>query len=147
MSAVAYNDDKQLAFTQELRRQLVSQFMLDGKFPDDPKMLNILLGALKDYDKVTLTLKRLDSDNNIADADRQALAQFHALAGRLGSKDLARVDEPVNDSREGPSTPINEADLPPVQLVEGELERGLDPVNYDKFMEEQDRIHRQSLER
>jgi len=147
MSAIAYTDDQQLAFTQELRRKLVEQFMQEGKFPNDPKMLTILLGALKDYDRVTLTLKRIDSDNNVADADRQALAQFHALSARLGSKDLARSDIPADATQEGPSTPIDENDLPNVILVEGELTQGLDPVNYDHFMDDQGRKHRESLGR
>lgn len=144
MSAIAFNDDQQLAFTQGLRRKLVEQFMATGSWPVDTKQQNILLSALKDYDKVTLTLKRLDSENANADADRQALAHFHRISQMMGTKDLHRVEEPERGTpTEGPATPFDPNDIPPVNLVEGELATGMDPVNYDDFMAEQTELHKE----
>lgn len=142
MSAVAMNNTESLAYTQGLRQQLVAQFMQDGKFPADPKMLNILLTALKDHDKVTLTTMRIDADSDTADADRAALVQFHRLSAMMGTKDLSRVDEPEKGAtNEGPATPFDPNDIPSSTLVEGELATGADPVNYDDFMAEQTKLH------
>jgi hypothetical protein len=145
MSADALNADSQLDFTQAIRRRLVKGLLPDDEsasLPDDPKLLNVLLAALKDHDKVTLTLKRLDADNENADADRAALDQFHRLSAMTGAKDLARTDTPtVNE--DGPQ--FDPSEIPTVALVEGELATGLDNMDYDKFMAEQSKKHKDSL--
>lgn len=146
MSAIALNDNEQLAFTQDVRRKIVAKLLPDGNVPDDPKLLSALLKTLEGHDKVTLTLKRIDADNEIADADRQALQQVHRLSQQLGSKDLARVDRPDNDSQVGPATPFNPEDIPRTELVEGELHQGGDAVDYDQFMQEQTVLHQQRLD-
>jgi hypothetical protein len=146
MSAVALNDNSQLAFTQDVRRKIVDKLAPDGNVPDDPKVLTALLKTLDGHDKVTLTLKRIDADQQIADADRQALDQFHRISAMMGAKDIARSDEPVHTNQEGPLTPFNPAEISSTGEEDaGVIKRGLDPVDYDQFMDEQGRLHRERL--
>lgn len=141
MGKLALNDNQRLDFTQDLREKLINQLAPEDKLPDDPKVLTALLATLKDYDKVTLTLKRIESDNENADADRQALLHFQKLSEMTGSKDFHRSDTPV--ARERPA--IDPQELIPVDLVDGELKVGSDPISYENFMREQGKKHRDSL--
>jgi hypothetical protein len=146
MSAIAFNDDKNLAYTQGVRRRIIDHLTSGENLPDDPKLLNVVLSALKDDDKVTLTLKRIQADSEIADADRQALAQVHRISQQLGSRDLARTDTPIDSGQRGPSTPFNPDEIPRSDVADGELHQGGDPVDYDHFMQEQTVLHQQKLD-
>lgn len=147
MSAVALNDNSQLTYTQDVRRRIVDSLTVDGKIPDDPKALNALLTTLKDHDKVTLTLKRIDADTANADADRQALEQFHRVSAMMGAKDIARSEEPAHGNHDGPLTPFNPDEISSSGEEDaGVTKTGLDPVDYDQFMTEQGRLHRERLE-
>jgi hypothetical protein len=147
MSAVALNDNSQLTYTQDVRRQIVTALMPEGKTPDDPKLLSALLKTLDGHDKVTLTLKRIDAESATADADRQVLEQFHRISGMMGAKDIARSDEPVTKQGDGPVTPFNADEIRGGgEEDSGVVKTGLDPVDYDHFMEEQGRLHRERLD-
>lgn len=133
---VALNGDSQLEYTQEIRKRVIQGLLpVDqaAMINADPKIINTLLNALKDHDKVTLTLKRIEADNENADADRQALAMFHSLSQKAGARDLMRVDE---EGRDGPPA-FDESEIPETEVVDGETLVGLDPVNFDTFMVEQ----------
>lgn len=138
------NDDAQLEFTQQLRRQLIAQYMVNNKFPEDPKEASILLSAMKDFDKVTLTLRRLDVDTGIADADRQALTQFHRIVDMLGSKDPHRLSDEAAPADVAPPA-FDPNDIPSVSLVPGELDVGPEPLGYDEIMDRMEKEHRSSL--
>lgn len=146
MSTESLNADSQLEFTQEIRRKVVAKLLPpEDENPgtlSDPKMLNLLLSTLKDHDKVTLTLKRIDNDNENADADRQVLAQFHKLSAMTGAKDLLRK-ETADDDHPGPV--FDPAEIPTTTPVEGELAVSDEPIDYEKFMQEQGKKHRESL--
>lgn len=141
------NDAAQLEYTQELRRRMVSQFLDEGKFPDDPKMLTILLGALKDHDKVTLTLKRIDADGANADADRQAMLAYQKyMADTNGLSPFLKHDPEAIPAPEKAATPAFDAsEIPAAPVVPGELEAGYKPVDYDDLMTRMDEAHRKSL--
>jgi hypothetical protein len=146
MSAVALNDNSQLTYTQDVRRKIVDALMPEGKAPNDPKILNALLKTLDGHDKVTLTLKRIDADQQIAEGDQKVLEQFHRISSMMGAKDMARAEEPVHD-KEGPLTAFNPDEISATgNEDEGVTKRGLDPVDYDQFMAEQGRLHRERLE-
>jgi hypothetical protein len=140
MADLALNGDGQLEYTQELRRRLINGLMPEAVElkAADPKILNVLLNAMKDHDKVTLTLKRIDADTENADADRQALAQFHRLSEMTGSKDLLKQE----GGREGPPA-FDPSEIPSVELVEGETHRESDTVDFDHFITEQREKRRQ----
>lgn len=147
MSAVALNDNSQLTYTQDVRRKIVDALMPDGKTPDDPKLIATVLKALDGHDKVTLTLKRIDADSASADADRQVLEQFHRISAMMGAKDIARTEAPVKGTAEGPITPFNPDEIRSAGDEDaGVTKTGLDPVDYDHFMTEQSRLHRERLE-
>jgi len=144
MSAQPLNSDEHLEYTQDLRRRLIQGMMPEAHQVAnlDPKVANVLLAAMKDMDKVTLTLKRIDADKENADADREALAQFHRLAQMAGSKDLLQS---TDETREGPPA-FDESEIPTDPHVEGETTEGHDPTEYDHFMREQREKRRASLE-
>lgn len=138
---IALNDDSHLHFSQEIRKRLVNQYIVDGLIPVDPKMATLLLSALKDMDKVTLSLKKIDAEKESGDADRQALAEFHRLTSMVGARDYHRVDSPAGDL---PSFDPN--DIPSIELAPGELEVGAEPIDYDALMNKQDAEHKASLQ-
>lgn len=146
MSNESLNADSQLEYTQEIRRKVVASLLPAGDENPatlaDPKMLNLLLSTLKDHDKVTLTLKRMDNESENADADRAVLAQFHKLSAMTGSKDLTRLETPAADYA-GPA--FNPDEIPTTALVEGELGVGTEAIDFDKFMLEQSKKHQESL--
>lgn len=143
MSAQPLNSDEHLEYTQDLRRRLITGMMPEAHQISniDPKIANVLLAAMKDMDKVTLTLKRIDADRENADADRDALSQFHRLSQMTGSKDLLESPEATRD---GPPA-FDPAEIPSVDLVEGETAVGTDSTEYDHFMTEQREKRRASL--
>lgn len=145
MAEIAYNDNQQLAFTQGKRRDIIEAFTTGRPMPDDPKLVALLLAAMKDYDKVTLTLKRIDADTENSDADRQALMQFHRISAMAKVKNLDRVDASSMDVPDGPQTPFDPTDIPSVSTVPGELAMSMEPIDYDEFMEKQGRIHREAM--
>lgn len=146
MSTESLNADSQLEFTQEIRRRVVAKLLpAEDENPgilNDPKMMNVLLSTLKDHDKVTLTLKRLDNESENADADRAVLAQFHKLSSMTGAKDLTRLETP-SESHAGPN--FDPSEIPSIAAVEGELATNVEPIDYDKFMIEQNKKHQEAL--
>lgn len=146
LAAQPLNADHHLQYTQALRRRLIQ-----GMMPDpvqlanlDPKVANVILAAMKDMDRVTLTLKRIDAEKETADADRAALDQFHRLSAMTGSKDLLQTPEAEGATVVAPA--FDPADIPSTSPVEGELRRGADPTDYDHFMEKERQRRRASLE-
>jgi hypothetical protein len=139
------NADAHLEYTQDQRRRLIQGLMPEATDVKniDPKLANVILAAMKDMDKVTLTLKRIDADKENSDADREALAQFHRLSALTGSKDLLQSD--AGSVREGPPD-FDPAEIPTGDHVDGELTPGADPTEYDHFMERERQKRRASLQ-
>lgn len=138
-AAPALNDDAQLEYTQSIRRKIVDRLMPDGVVPTSEDSITQILSVLKDHDKVTLTLKRIDADKENSGANALALAMFHKMAEINGSKDVMRRD-PADVPSGVPTTTPHFQSLDTIdefpQIDESHMRREADPVNYDKIMAE-----------
>jgi len=133
-------EDEQLRYTQRKRLALVEKLTGDGQgVPDDPKAQNIMLAALADMDKQTLGLKKIGSKEKISAADREAAALLARMYGKVGGQDLLASDAPRSEAM----PTLDDAQLPPLELVPGETEIGTVSEDYDSFitrMEQSGRI-------
>ena len=123
-------EDADLAYTQGMRRQLIGKMTENGKMPEDTKDRSILLQALDGMDRQSLTKIKIKSDEGMNSTKALAAETLANLFMNAGLK----------KSRQAPEGHVREVlpalpdDLPPVQLVDGELDALGGGDTYDTFM-------------
>lgn len=110
---MALQPDTTLQDNEAKRQALLSQLQIDGKFDEDPKMLNVALKALQDSDKVALGLKRLAAETEDA-AENRRMARLIAMLNN-GVK-----ANPLMHARDVPEAVLAPAIPEPVGLPEFE---------------------------
>lgn len=110
-------------YAQELRKQLVSAIMQDGKMPEDNEDRNVLLKALKDMDSSTYSgakVRQAKQDGNKLGGIQDAIAQL-----------LIRTDTRVVGRVRNPNELTVEHEINPVP---GETSFGVETFSYDQMM-------------
>ena len=116
-------------YAQELRKQLVSAIMEDGKMPADNEDRNVLLKALKDMDASTYSgakVRQAKQDGNKLGGIQDAIAQL-----------LIRTDTRVVGRVRNPNELIVEHEINPVP---GETSFGVETFSYDQNMSDRTAI-------
>lgn len=106
---------------QNVRERLVNSMIVNGQMPDDNEDRSVLLMALRDLDKSTLTTAKLRIDNKQADG----MASAADIIGRLLSQAPSR--------RPAAALEIPEDDLV-IDLVPGEIEQGITTFSYEDMV-------------
>lgn len=129
-------DDATLVFTSDKRRLIIDQLMPAGKISkDDPKSVALLLTALADEDRQALSSKRIKVEQSAVDNNQQAAALIAQVLGEAGSR---RQNNPIDvEARIIREAPMLGSEIPPPQLVEGEISEGLVVGSYEAFMARQ----------
>ncbi len=131
--AVAMNDDDVLSYTQGVRKAIVDAKIAQGVETLDAKDTTVLLSALADMDRQSLTKKKIQTDNNNAEADRLAQQIIAKTFAHLGNRSpfAAPVDEHAIKA-----VPFEAPDVIIGGFVEldGEAEIGLADETYSDFM-------------
>ena len=130
---VAMNDDDVLSYTQGVRKAIVDAKIAMGVATLDAKDTSVLLNALADMDRQSLTKKKIQTDNNNAEADRLAQQVIAKTFAHLGNR--SPFASPVDD-RTINAVPFEAPDVIVEGFVEleGEAEIGLSDETYSDFM-------------
>lgn len=131
--AAVLNDDDVLSYTQGVRKAIVDAKIAEGVEKLDAKDTTVLLSALADMDRQSLAKKKIQSDNNNAEADRlaqQIIAKTFAQLGNRSPFAAAPGEQPAKAIPfEAPEVIVGEF----IEL-EGEAEIGLSDETYSDFM-------------
>lgn len=123
MSEAFQEENEELKYTKDIRSRVVNTLIKDN-IPEDPKMLAVLLTTLSDMDRATLTKMRIKTDSKLADNQMDTNAIITKLLTSVKVSALA-VDT-------GTTRHIS-ADLPPIEVVPGEIDIGTINGNYEEF--------------
>ncbi len=132
-------DDEVIAYTQKIRTSLIATLTPDGKLPSDPKEQQVLLAALSDMDRAAISNKRLKSDDRNADTAKFATQLIGKMFDALGNSNPF-IKEVSPEHMQAQALPEH----PPVLLenvkeAPGELEVGVQTLDYNTFMNENGR--------
>lgn len=131
--AVAMNDDDVLSYTQGVRRAIVEAKIAEGVEKLDAKDTTVLLSALADMDRQSLSKKKIQSDNNNAEADRLAQQVIAKTFAHLGNRSPFAVAVGEQTTK---AVPFEAPDVIVGEFIEldGEAEIGLADETYSDFM-------------
>jgi len=114
----------QLERTQNIRGQIITEMMKDGKIPESEENRAFLMKALDGMDKVNLTKAKIKSDDANAKNNATATAMVAEMLRRVTARpaDLQRTSMP--------SLPTDVPFIP----VEGEAHIGVQTLQLDDIM-------------
>lgn len=128
-----------LAYSQDIRKRIVDEFVGDGRVPNDPKELNVVLKALGDMDKTALMDRKNEIDQGNADSSKQvaeAMSEFILMQQNRNpfqrSSDGALIEQVPNGNTVTPEVDVEK--LGNYELVAGEDEIGVITESYKEFM-------------
>ncbi len=126
------NDDQALEYAQGLRKQLVDSMIdKDGSFPVANDDRNTMLRALEGIASTANANKRLKTDKDIVDVEREAKQLLHETMLLLAARPPISSEETKNEPPRSVATPQQFAsDFTP---VEGETDIGVSSETFDDF--------------
>lgn len=131
--AAVMNDDDVLSYTQGVRKAIVDAKIAEGVEKLDAKDATVILSALADMDRQSLAKKKIQSDNNNAEADRLAQQIIAKTFSQLGNRSpfaAAPGEQTVKAIPfEAPEVIVGE-----FTELEGEAEIGISDETYSDFM-------------
>ena len=125
--------DEVLAYSQYMRRKLVTDLTKNNKHLDDPKVMNVVLSALSGLDKQVLTLKKIASDEGLGD---NMLAAAAIIAEVFNDSRTAQFNHvPLKDQQAIQDAIVTlDPSIVPTKTVAGELAPVGAIENFDSFM-------------
>ena len=125
--------DEVLAYSQYMRRKLVTDLTKNNKPLDDPKVMNVVLSALSGLDKQVLTLKKIASDEGLGD---NMLAAAAIIAEVFNDSRTAQFNHvPLKDQQAIQDAIVTlDPSTVPTKTVAGELAPVGAIENFDSFM-------------
>lgn len=129
MSIEIDQDDIDLNYARDKRKQLVEHFCKDGKVPDDPDSQATMLKALSDMSKDAIAKKRIRSDENVAAGNGANVALVASLLSKFNPSMLEQNATPDVVG----TIPV--LSLPKPQLVPGETDVIQSSETYKSFTE------------
>lgn len=127
------NDDQALAYTQGLRKQIISTLTKGGtQLPvADRAQMQIILQAADGLDRAALGNKRIKVEEQANKTQEQAAGVIAELLQKVTShKPFEVIDAEARVVREVPMLP---AEVPPPRLVEGETATVAPQQDYETF--------------
>lgn len=121
-------EDRDLDYTQSMRKRVVGSLLKDGDaIPSDPKDKVIMLQALADMDRVSLGKKRISADKDNAASQAAAAAVIAQMLRDPRAAITGRVEGGRDVAPQLPSA----VETP--QILPGELDIHARPDNYESF--------------
>lgn len=126
--------DQVLNFTQGIRKEVVMSLVSSG-VPQDNKDRSALLETLRDMDKTSLGVMKLNTKERELDIGARTQMALQRLTETLGVQNPMAVsqDTPID----GTATRVPQLSLdavPQVELAEGETLVGIENIRYEEFM-------------
>lgn len=119
--------DQQLQYTQGLRMQALGELTADGKLPTDEEGRIFLTKLLDGMDRQSLTLKRIEADNNNSQQDREVALMAAALSAKI-----ARGGNPFRKTNGAAIS--TDGHLPEIEVIEGQMDVGRSSETFRDFI-------------
>lgn len=131
-----YTDDQNIAYTQQLRRQILTDVTKDG-LPKDKESIDLVLEAARDIDRTALGNKRIQSGDRNSDSNHRVAMAVQQLQRSLGNANPFEVgpdgqDPAIDQAR------FNDDLLPDIEVKPGEMDVGHHEETYKEFMARMD---------
>lgn len=130
---MALQPDSILQQNEERRQALLSQLQIEGKFDQDPKMLQVALKALSDSDKTSMGLKRLAAETEDAAENRRMARLIAMLNNGVKSNPFMHGEQETPDNG-GIPEPVG---LPEITPVHEETHIGIATMRITDFNEDE----------
>jgi len=130
------SDDAVLDFTLDVRRTMVAEFTRGGLPINDKDQMVMLQETLRGLDSVAIGRKRIkveEKSNADLNESRQAIAELLRQQAAHRQRGTLIEGETVPTA----VIPVLDESIPRPTVVDGELEVGAKPMNYESFMQAQ----------
>lgn len=124
MADYSLEEQQRLNRTQDIRDQLMTSLLKNGRPPEDPQMMELLLKVADSSDKQTFTKKRLQTEDKNADTQRQTM--------EIAKKML--LDKKQRRSKEADESERDIGNVEPENVVPGMTDVGVQAFSYEAFM-------------
>lgn len=121
-------NDLDLEYVRQKRKQIIDGLTANG-VPGDNDKVQILLGALSDMDRTSLSKKKIKVDKDVGNNQAQAM---ELIATMFSDNRIKKYG--VSESLTNRELPLLSNDIPEPTLVEGETSQQAELENYDSFM-------------
>ena len=121
-------NDLDLEYVRQKRKEIINSLTANG-VPGDNDKVQILLGALSDMDRTSLSKKKIKVDKDVGNNQAQAMELIATMFSDTRIKKYG-----VSDSLTNRELPLLGNDIPEPILVEGETSQQAELENYDSFM-------------
>lgn len=137
-AVTARDEDQVFDYTRRIRMKEVQRIMEDngGNLPADPKEAKVVLDMLKDLDSQAAKIKAVGAKEKSTAVDREANLIAKKLLDQLGTN-MFRVDDPASQAARRDIPSIDNADLPPLELVPDETKVGVSTETYQTVFGEE----------
>jgi len=137
-AVTARDEDQVFDYTRRIRMKEVERIMEDngGNLPADPKEAKLVLDMLKDLDSQAAKIKAVGAKEKSTAVDREANLIAKTLLDKLGTN-MFRVDDQSAAASTGQPPSIDQADLPPLELVPDETKVGVSTDTYQSVFGEE----------
>ncbi|WP_257292755.1 hypothetical protein [Endozoicomonas sp. ONNA1] len=126
--------DKLIKHTQNIRLNLVEK-MMEGGMPENSKDQYRLLAALESIDTTALGVKRIKTEEKGIEKDREIAKAMNKLYGKSGNSNPFQTSEAIDGKVINDQVDLAAAQLPQLDVVDGEMEEGISTMDYEAFME------------
>lgn len=121
------SQDRDLEYTNAVRKRLVASLTEDDKMPTETKDKMVLLAALDGIDRSAMGLKRIEADREIGGNQSQASA---ILAELFRDGRTLKVGLSIGERTD---IPMLSEEIQPSRILEGELSTTISTDNFDAF--------------
>ena len=126
--------DQDIEYVRIKRKQIIDKLTEKG-VPDDESTVALLLGALTDLDRTSLSRKKIKVESDAVANNKQAADLIASIFNQPNSKQLGMS---ANNGVAG-VIPSVEGLLPQVEMLPGEMDVNPMQLDYDAFMSKFDK--------
>lgn len=126
--------DQDIEYVRIKRKQIIDKLTEKG-VPDDESTVALLLGALTDMDRTSLSRKKIKVESDAVASNKQAADLIASIFNQPNSKQLGMG---ANNGVMG-IIPSVEGRLPQVEMLPGEMDVNPMQLDYDAFMSKFDK--------
>ena len=137
------NEDDDISFVRSVRVKLIKDLTKGDKpdeihTPGETKDRMVLLSALADMDRTSLNLKKIKSDEGLANKEMAAAMMIASMFKDPNIKNIGTVEVIDAESPEAiKAIPKFDTSMVSVEIVPGELDLQPANENFDEFMARQ----------
>lgn len=128
----AMDDDRVLAYTQNVRKNIVNELTRSKAFPEDKGEQILLMQALDGMDRAAISNKRIKSDEKAQNSVAGAAGIVAQLLSQMGG--MVNMPKQLDDNVVDVMPKMLTEEIPEPQLVPGEIEINAGQLDYNTFV-------------